>query len=190
MARALHARSFLVAERGEWMSRFNALKEAIAGDARLTVAPESVVITHEVASSDGWVVAAEFDGHGPKDRSAIMRRTHRYQGLYAMYSNGATWSIGANSVGGAGASTKRSHVWSRSGGFGEAFGGWVADPRGVTVRRSDRDGRTAVGEVSNGVAILTWAPGTFGEVATTELLSAAGDVIARDAAAHLSPPSR
>jgi hypothetical protein len=190
MARVLHARSFLVAERGEWMSRSDALKQAIAGDARLKVAQETVVIAHEVASSRGWVLAAEFDGRGPKDRSTIRRRTHRYQGLYVIYSNGATWSIEATSVGGAGASTKRSRVWSRSGGFGDVFGGWVADPRGVSVRRTDRNGRTVVGEVTNGVAILTWAPGTFGEIATTELFDAAGELIVCDAAAHLSPPSR
>lgn len=162
------------------MSRLDALKEAIAGDARLRVAPDSVVIDYELPSSDGWVVAAEFDGHGPRDRSAITRRTRRYQGLYALSASGDTWTIGANSVGGAGAATQRSQVWSRWGGFGEVRGGWVADPRGVQVRLTDRDARTVTGDVTNGVAILTWAPDGFGEVAMTELVDAAGHVIARD----------
>lgn len=121
------------------MSRSDALRDRIARDSRLLVAPESIVVRHEIETADGWVVAAEFDGYGPVHSSILKRRTRHYQGLYAMQAKEDGWTVREDSVGGAGAATKRSRVWSRYGGFGQVLGGWVSEPRGVRIRITDWD---------------------------------------------------
>jgi hypothetical protein len=167
------------------MTRSSVLTDAITMDPRLRVAPESLDVVHEVKTHDGWVLAAEFDGYGPTDASILNRRTHHYQGIYALQPVGDTWVVQASSVGGAGAAAKRSRVWSRWGGFGEVRGGWVADPNGVRIRLTDWEGRVLTANVHGQVAMLSWASDEFGGVASTELLNESGDAIAQDTASRL-----
>lgn len=167
------------------MTRSSVLTGAVTMNQRLRVKPESVVVVHEVKTVDGWVLAAEFDGYGPLNASILKRRTHHYQGIYALQPVGDTWVVQASSVGGAGAAAKRSRVWSRYGGFGEVLGGWVADPNGVRIRLTDWEGRVLTADVHGQVAMLSWASDEFGGVASTELLSESGDVIAQDTASRV-----
>lgn len=167
------------------MTRSSVLTGAITMDERLRVMPASVDVVHEVKTHDGWVLAAEFDAYGPTDASILKRRNHHYQGIYALQPVGDTWVVQASSVGGAGAAAKRSRVWSRSGGFGEVLGGWVADPDGVRIRLTDWQGRVLTADVHGQVAMLVWTSDEFGGVASTELLNEAGDVIAQDTASRL-----
>ena len=169
-------------------SRLDALTMLALRNRRLEIRADSIRVVHEVEDRGRWILAAEFDGYGPLAAAPRKRRTTTYQGLYALRPTEFRWHLAGSSIGARGASSGRSQVWSRMGGFtstgfGSVRGGWVADADGRLVRVLDDSGRTLDAPVESGVALLSWPEDDFGALARTELLDSDGRLLAADVSA-------